>query len=66
MITQKDPQQMQLKLLQKSNSKTTEATGDLTGNKIANKIVKVSKVPSQNNSETVTSDIDYIKKDIYP
>ena len=34
---------MPLKLIQKSNSKTAEATGDFTVNKIANRITKVSR-----------------------
>ena len=37
---------------------TAEATGDLIGNKIANKFTVVSKIPQQNNSETVTNEHD--------
>ena len=36
----KNLQQMQLKLLQKSNYKTAEATGSIIANKIADKIRK--------------------------
>ena len=49
---------MHLKLLQKSNSKTAEATGDLIGNKIADKITKVSRGSPQNTSETVESETE--------
>ena len=39
-------------------SKASEATGDLIGNKIANRITKVSRILSQNNSETITNGHD--------
>ena len=43
----KNPLQMHLKLLQKSNSKKAEATGDLIGNIIADRITKVSRSSTQ-------------------
>ena len=51
-------QEMYLKLLQKSKSKNSEATGDLIGNEIADRIAKVSKTLPQNNSETTTNEHD--------
>ena len=47
--------QMHLKLLQKSNSKTTEVTNDLIDNKITNKITRKS---PQNFAETVESETE--------
>ena len=44
---------MRFRLLQRGDSKTSEATGDLIVNEIANKISKVSKITQQNNSETL-------------
>ena len=57
LISLKNLQQLQLKLLQKAIQKTAEATGDLIGYKIA-KMAKVSKNSQQNNSETVTNEHD--------
>ena len=58
LIILKNLLQMHLKLLQKSNSETAEATGDLIGNKIADKITKVSRGSPQNTSETVESETE--------
>ena len=41
-----------------SSSTTAEPTRNFIANKIANIIIKVSKNPSQNNSETVTNEHD--------
>ena len=43
---------MHLKLLQKEQFKTAEATDNLIGNKIADRITKVLKTSPKNNSET--------------
>ena len=51
--------QMHLKLLQKSNSKTTEVTNDLIDNKITNKITRKS---PQNTAETVESETEILKE----
>ena len=39
----------------------------MIGNKIADKITKISKTSQQNNSETITNELDkkYVKKDTY-
>ena len=59
LIMLNNPQQMELKPLQKESfQKTAEATGDLIGNKIANKIRKVSKNLQQNNLETLANEND--------
>ena len=55
LVMLKNLQHMQLKLLQKSSSKTAEAMGDLFGNKIIYKFTKVSKSSLQNNLEIVES-----------
>ena len=47
--------QAHLKLPQKSNWKTAEATANLIGNKIADKIKNISWTSPENNSETVTN-----------
>ena len=57
---------MRLKLLQKEQFKTAEATVDLIGNKIANRIIKVSKSPQQNNLETVTNEKEIYEKNVSP
>ena len=62
LITLKNLQQMQLKLLQKSNSKTAKATGNLTVNKIAEKITKVSRNYPQRNSETIENETEIPKE----
>ena len=50
-------QQVHLKLLPKRViQNTAEGAGALIGNKIANRIMKVSKISSQNNLETITND----------
>ena len=49
---------MCLKLLEKEQFKTAEATDDLIGNKIANRITGLSKNSQQHNSETVPNKHD--------
>ena len=48
---------MHLKLLQKEQFKTAEATDNLIGNKIADRITKVLKTSPKNNSETNEEEI---------
>ena len=47
--------QTHLKLPQKEQLKTAEATANLIGNKIADKIANISWTSPENNSETVTN-----------
>ena len=55
-----------LKTTSKYNLKNVEKTGDLIGNKIADKFTKVSKISTQNNLETLESEIKMPKEEYIP